>query len=359
MLKTAPTVFAVENMYQIMVPVTSPSLLWVQIGENNYYDESNGIMCSMSTLHRVTVPMDVLNQHRCYTVYERPLIERKPYFTETAEVEEHTFSFYPLPQSSIRAYHISDAHNDVEGPIKAAQAFGKFDMLILNGDILSDSGSPEAFENIYQICSALTGGTLPVVFSRGNHDLRGNYAEMFAAYTPSSGGNTYYTFRLGSLWGIILDCGEDKEDAHPAYGFTVCCSPFRKRQTGFLKDVIAKKEYESSDITTRVVISHIPFTNRAESPFDIEEDTYREWSALLSEYVRPHVMICGHTHETKVMPKGGVEDTYGQPCDVIVGGSPENGRFTGCGYIFGDNEIEVVFTDSLGMVSAPYSIAKG
>ena len=64
----------------------------------------------------------------------------------------------------------------------AAKAFGDIDFLILNGDILDHSGDPSKFANIYIICSEITGGNIPVVFSRGNHDLRGNYAEKFADY---------------------------------------------------------------------------------------------------------------------------------------------------------------------------------
>ena len=34
------------------------------------------------------------------------------------------------------------------------------------------------------------------------------------------------TFRLGNLWGILLDCGEDKNDDRPEYGGTICCHAF-------------------------------------------------------------------------------------------------------------------------------------
>ena len=209
MLKTAPAVFAVEDTYQILVSVTAPSLFWVEIGEESYYDASNGIMRSLSDLHRVTVPMSVLDAAEAYTVCVRPLIERKPYFTETEEVQTYTYPFYPVPQEKARAFHISDAHNRIEEPIRAAHTFGDIDFLIFNGDVLDHSGDPTKFDNIYILCDRLLGGSKPAVFSRGNHDLRGNYAEKFAEYTPNSNGNTYYTFRLGGIWGLLLDCGED------------------------------------------------------------------------------------------------------------------------------------------------------
>jgi len=193
MLKTAPAVFAVEDTYQIMVSVTAPSLFSVVVGNEEYFDESNGIMRSLSDLHRVSVPMAALDATGEYTVRVRPLVERKPYFTETAPVQEYTYAFYPVPEDNVRAYHISDAHNRVAEPLAAARAFGEIDFLILNGDVINHSGDPSKFDHIYEICAELTGGQKPVVFSRGNHDMRGNFAEKFAEYTPNAGGKTYYT----------------------------------------------------------------------------------------------------------------------------------------------------------------------
>ncbi|MBQ8340889.1 MAG: metallophosphoesterase [Clostridia bacterium] len=252
----------------------------------------------------------------------------------------------------MRAYHIADAHNRRTNPIAAANTFGEFDLLILNGDVIDHSGDPSKFDNVYDICSRLTCGSKPVVFSRGNHDMRGNYAERFADYTPNANGNTYYTFRLGGLWGILLDCGEDKLDSCDSYGYTICCHQFRQRQTAFLRRVIENKEreYSAEGVTHRVVISHVPFTTRFGEPFNIEEDTYTEWARLLREEVKPDVMICGHVHQIGVWERGGAKDSFGQPCPVVVGSRPEKERWLGCGFTFGKNDIKVTFTDSTGAI---------
>ena len=160
----------------------------------------------------------------------------KAYFTKTKNVLEKAYKFKPIPENNIRAYHIADAHNSIKEPVKAAETFGNIDFLILNGDVIEDSSNPKNFMNIYEICSCLTKGEKPVIFSRGNHDLRGDFAEKFADYTPSHRGNTYYSFRLGNIWGILLDCGEDKDDDHPEYGYSVACHTFRERQSDFLKN---------------------------------------------------------------------------------------------------------------------------
>jgi len=350
MLKTKPIVFAVGNEYQIMVELEKEALVSVKVQEELYFDESNGIMNSLSPIHRVCVPCKKLDIAKEYTVCVIPIINRKPYYTETEKELKFNFKFKPVPENNIRIYHIADAHSKIEEPVNAANTFGEIDLLILNGDIIDHSGSLDNFINIYEICSKITRGNVPVIFSRGNHDMRGNFAEKFADYTPSHNRNTYYTFKTGSIWGVILDCGEDKCDSNAEYGYTVACHSFRKRETEFLKNIIknSKYEYDQDDVKTKLVISHIPFTRKFKQPFDIESDIYKEWSSLLKNYIKPDLMLCGHTHECVIDYVGSKNDSLGQPCTVIIGSEPSEDKFTGCGLVISDKQIEIVFTDNFG-----------
>lgn len=362
--KHNPAVFAADKYYQIMMPCEKSCLFFVKVGNKYYYDESNGILCSKSKIHKVKVPAYELDNAKEYTVCIRPIIIRKAYFSKTKPVLQKTFRFYPIPENNIRAYHIADAHNNVEKPIKAAQTFGNIDFLILNGDVIEDSSKPSNFMNIYKICSELTKGEKPTVFSRGNHDLRGIYAEKFADYTPTHLGNTYYTFRLGNIWGILLDCGEDKVDDHPEYGFTVACHVFRERQTEFIKSIIenSKNEFEADGVKHKIVISHNAFVHRYNPPFDIEQDIFSEWSKLLKENVKPEIMICGHAHELNVYyPEDSSWNDNGSVCPVVIGSTIQKKKpayFAGCGYIFNDDGIEVVFTDCNGETLRKETISK-
>lgn len=352
MLRTTPAVFAVKKEYQIMVPVEKPSLMWVQVGDRKFYDAANGIMRSDVEVHRISVPMNVLDEAESYTVCEKEIIERKPYFTETKETSYYKFSFRPVKKTSdIRAYHIADAHNNVDGPIAAAETFGDIDFLIMNGDIPDHSGKTENFNTVYEIAAAVTKGEIPIVFSRGNHDMRGFFAEKFAEYTPGDRLNTYYTFTLGAIWGIVLDCGEDKGDDHPEYGGTVACHVFREKQTEFIKDVIKNKEneYGQNGVKYRLVISHNPFTFVREKPFDIEREVYSEWARLLKENVKPDLMISAHIHKFYIKQPGEDMDSLGQPCPLVVASKVKRGEyFAGAGFIFGKDEIGIVLTDDKG-----------
>ncbi|MBR2950982.1 MAG: metallophosphoesterase [Lachnospiraceae bacterium] len=353
MWKVNPAVFALGREYQIMQYVDCEAMMWVRVGDKIYYDAVNGILRSQTSVHRVTVPMEVLDREKRYTVYLQKVIDRKPYFPENAEPQSKEFSFRPLPDGVIRAYHIADAHDHVKEPVAAARAYGDFDFLILNGDIPNHCGFENNAETIYKIASELTDGSIPVVFSRGNHDMRGRYAENFAANTPCCNGNSYYTFRMGKIWGMVLDCGEDKPDTDPEYGSTICCHAFRQQETAFIRQAIAdaRTEYAAEGIAVKMVISHIPFTMRHPGVFDIETDTYAEWTKLLADHVKPDLILCGHMHEAEIIECKDEKDAFGQPCRVVVGSAVKteaDGKllFTGAGLSFENDRIEVRFTDN-------------
>ena len=323
--QTTPIVYAVGKNYQIMVPVSKETLMWAEVGGKCYYDDVNGILRSNCTTHRMTVPMKEMDKAKVYKICYRIVNERKPYYSDVSDVFEYSSAFCPVQTDNPKFFQIADTHNMVEKPVAAAKAFGRIDFLILNGDLPDHSGDVKNFTTIHRIASEITDGEFPVVFARGNHDMRGIYAENIAEHTPTDNGRSYYTFRLGSLWGMVLDCGEDKPDGHVEYAHTICCADFRERQTEFIKNVIlkAQKEYEADGIKQKIVIMHDPFTEYLQhQTSEADMKTYQEWASLLREYICPNVMICGHVHQAYVTGVGENLDNVGQPCPVVVGSAP-------------------------------------
>ena len=324
--------------------------MWVKVGDRCFYDDSNGILRSASTTHKMTLPMELLDEAKAYTVCYRNIIERKPYYSELSDVFEYTSAFRPVKHDgAIRICHISDAHNRVAEPVAVGGYFGdSLDLLILNGDIPNHSGDIKLFTAIHEIAAGITKGEIPVVFSRGNHDMRGIFAEKLEEHVPTDLGRSYFTFRLGRLWGLVLDSGEDKPDGGIEYGHTICCEDFRRRETEFLKNLTLPKdrpliaishicpvmttmkkgdifdieraegEYSADGVENRIVICHNPFTETLRPPFDIEIELFTEWARLLGEHIKPQFMLCGHIHKVYVSAIGSEHDHKGQPCPVIV-----------------------------------------
>ncbi len=352
-LKCTPAVFAVGDEYQIMVPVTTDVTMWVKVGDECYYDDCNGALRSAVSVHKMTVPQEELNAAGKYTVCYRRIYGRRAYYTSRErQVHEVDFKFRAPKNEKIVAYHISDTHDTVEAPIRALRYFesqyGKIDLLILNGDIMTMSVSAGVFDLMYDLFERATGGEVPIIYARGNHDTRGAFAERVMDYTPSGiNSASYYTVKYGNIWALVLDTGEDKDDDHIEYTDTAAFRGFRKRETKFIEKVIADKEYESKDIRHKLLISHTPFTMQHPAPFNIEEDRYKYWASLIKENIKPELMMCGHTHTLEYCPVGGEKDNFGQPCPMIIGSKPdkENDYFAAVGYIFTDEGIEAVFND--------------
>ena len=350
---TWPVVYLVGREYQIMVPVHSETLMWVRVGNEEFYDDVNGILRSSVKTHRMTVPAEKLDQAGKYTICFRRVIDRTPYYPKTSDIEEIDFCFKPVRENAeaIHVYHIADAHNRIKSPVAAGSYFGKeLDLLILNGDIADHSGEENGFNGLYEIAGTITHGEIPVVFSRGNHDMRGRYAEKLVEHVPVCNGKSYYTFRAGPLWGLVLDVGEDKLDSSEEYGHTICCHDFRKKETEFLRSVVlhADQEYAAPDVKYRMVIAHYPFfEGRTDPKFNIEREIYEEWCRMLRENVHPQVLLFGHNHHLYVSYPGKPDNASEIPCAAVVASLPQENPdlFAGAGLVFSQKGIEVLFTD--------------
>lgn len=322
-----PTVCPVGKEYQIMIVTQQEALLSVRVGDKEYYCHSNGIRKSAPGVHKFCVPTAELDKAHAYTVVIRKIIERRPYFPTSEPAVEVQYLFRPIEKTEdIHLYHIADVHGELQQALNIAKYCGKeLDLLVINGDISSTSNTFDDMILCYKIASGVTKGEFPCIISRGNHDLRGAKAEELALYMPGDNGKSYYTFRTGCIWGILVDTGEDKGDDHPEYGGTICCHEFRLAQDEMIKNIIkdAENEYAADGVKYRLIISHVPFPFKREDPFEIERPLYTEWTKRMRENMKPDFMLCGHTHTACISECGSEFDVFGQPCTIIVGSDVE------------------------------------
>ncbi len=354
-----PAVFAVEEDYQILMLTEKPVLVSVTVGDKTYYDDACGVRRSNTKTQRISVPQAALDAAGEYTLCVCEVIERKPYWPIIGEPHEYTYAFRPLTKTTdIRLYHIADVHGRTEDAIASAKAaVEQPDVLVFNGDIPDSCANFDQMHTLLLIASEVGRGVLPCLNARGNHDYRGAYTEHYVDYMPTSGGNSYYTFRLGCLWGVVLDCGEDKPDELDVYGGTICCHVFRERETEFLRRVSG---YDAPDVKYRLVLCHNPFTHTPPEPFNIEIPLFTEWATILREKVKPNLMICGHTHTIEVCEEGGRIDHKGQPCPIIIASNSKlidsplpNDQFdghTGALITLGEGVANVVCNDNRGTI---------
>lgn len=364
-------VYVVGHEYQIVFNATEHGIAWVEVGGEVYPDEKNGLMRSETLVHRVSVPMEKLDAARGYDVCFRALPERKPYWPELGETERCHYDFRPVDWSDgLQVYHIADAHSHAQEAIETGRYFGdQLDLLILNGDIPAESKTEQDVLSVFDMTGGITGGERPVLYVRGNHDTRGKYAVEFTDFIGTDEGRTYFTFRLGSVWGIVLDCGEDKLDTSVEYGGIVSCHTFRKRQTEFLKRVLAQadQEFNAPGVTRRIAVCHVPFMTdlmAGNAIFDIEKDIYAEWTALLNQ-MGIELMLCGHEHKLHTFMPGDARLRYGASFPVLVGAQPffwakegDSNRLIGTALTIDDTGIRADYTDNRGWHDAALTLTR-
>lgn len=344
----APCVYIAGESYQIVFATDKPGMAWTMVNGKKYADSETGLMRWKSVHHRMTVPMAEMDAARSYTVCFAAMEDRAPYYPVHAPVEERTFSFTPMDTAGgVKLYHIADTHGNYDDPIACAKQFPEH-TLVFDGDIADHNSAAEDLYLLFKINEHVTGGERPILFARGNHDTRGPAACILPELIPTVEGKTFFTFKAGDLFGISLDCGEDKPDAGVEYGDTVDFEPYRREETAFLEKVLESGEWKNAKY--RAVICHIPFTRSFEAPFDIEQDVYRRWVELLNA-MQIDVLICGHMHRYDVIMPGDGEDIYGQKFPVVVGSSrtKENG-LTGAAIDMDENGLRVRMTGPDGAV---------
>ena len=351
--RAPPAVYAVGGNYCVTLIPAARCVVWCRVGENTYYDDFNGVFRSERLLHQVYVPAEELEKAESYTVGYRCFAERLSDWNKPTAEGEVTFRFRPVRAENPRFYLISDVHGRKGSGIAAAQAFGKIDFLIVNGDMHGNCMTLESLLMDHFIAAALTGGEIPAVFLRGNHDMRGPWPERAEECIPLDGGKTYFTFRLGPVWGVALDCGEIRVDEHEKHGGVVCCHAMRLRETQWLRELTARgaEEFDAPGVKYRLAVSHVNFTDVLLPPFDIEEELYGQWAGLLREHIRPDCLLFGHQHKNHVTLPGSPRDRFGQSAPAIVAGVPSKTdplAFSGAGITLSPEFIDADYTDHTG-----------
>lgn len=305
-LRFDPSVFAVGHDYQIIFLTARKGIGWIEIAGERFTDEECGLL-QYGRVHKIPVPGAALSEAGAYTVvfaaYEE-MLSNRPVGVETVR---KTYRFTPLSGDSFRLFQFADTHGRVESALQTFEASGGCDILLLNGDLNSSSDSTDQFDTAFRLSAGAVHGERPVINARGNHDMRGAAATVLPAYIPTvcRGGRreTFYTFRQGLLWGLVLDCGEDKIDSHVEYGGSICCDAFRRRETQFLESLLtrAEQEYDAPGVLYRIAFCHMPFVEKMPAPFDPADDIYETWTSLLNR-MNIQLLLAGHMHAVYELP---------------------------------------------------------
>ncbi len=320
-------VYAVEDKYQIVFSTNDNSIVWVEIDGEKYYDLYAGSMKSKDLVHKIEVPQEKLDEAKSYTVNAQKMIYRGPFGGYKGKVISRDYSFRPVDTSNgLKYYSMSDVHGAYKGAVNAASYHSDMDFLILLGDMFSmiDSEYDAQFAN--KLAFAVTKGEFPVVYVRGNHEIKGDYAEDLYKYVGSKDENFYYTFTLSDIFGVVLDIGEDHDDDWWEYYDTAQFAVYQAEQTEMLNRLVSEKPYENYNYT--LAACHIPvtFVNSRKN----HEEVKKQWTVLLNQ-METDMFVSGHQHSLYPFVPGEVvpfEKLTYNPAYSGVTGKTYNGYYT-------------------------------
>ena len=299
-------VYAVGDNYEIVFATRVAGSGWVEIDGKNYYDEYAGQKRTSDRAHKIVVPQNVLDAAKKYTVRSRAMLSEQGFSGLLGYEVSRSYDFRPVDETDgIRFYAVSDSHDYNGAAAKAAQYYGNTtDFVVLCGDAINYLYTEENLSTVLSLAHVCTGGNVPCVFARGNHELKASGSERLHRFVGSDGEKFYYTFRLKNVWGVVLDMGEDHADDWKEFYGTALYEDYRKEQVAFLDGIVAnkEKEYAAPGVDYRVGVCHVP-TSFVEYDKDYLFDVLVEMNERLNE-IGLDVMLSGHLHEIFLVEKG-------------------------------------------------------
>ena len=298
---TKPVVYAVEDEYQIVFETSRLATAEVKVGDSIYYDTSSGTIKSSSKIHKIIVPMKILDFEKQYEVSSTNILYRGPYNGVKGRTITHASTFRGVdPTGGPFKFHVgSDFHDKKKSRIASIKyEWEELDFIVLAGDISSFLETKWNISFINQCAYEASNGEIPVIYNRGNHETKGLHRDELANAVGSKNNDFYFTVTLGEIFIIVLDLAEDHNDDWWEFYGTANYSAYRRKQISWLekiKDDVDHK-YMWQSYAYRYVISHQPlsFINEDKNGLFLEEEKTQVVNLLNDMQI--DASFAGHFH---------------------------------------------------------------
>ena len=216
----------------------------------------------------------------------------KPYWPERGNtVRGGTLRFTTLDpaHASARFAAITDTHEKVSrihallGEIRRTPE----DFVAHLGDTVNWAASEQQFEDVFLAPTAEDlGGTLPLLYVRGNHEYRGPFARRLGPYLHAQDDRYDYARDDGPLHLIAVDTGEDKPDDTNVYAGLDDLRDYRREGLARFGQALAVPRTRGAPFT--VVLGHQP-------DWGWTDGDNAKWTQLANA-AHVDLFIAGHVH---------------------------------------------------------------
>ena len=251
-----------------------------------------------------------------WTVWKAALTNLEPdtayayelvYRTSDRQGQTPSLRFRTLSEESetVKAAFFNDLHSRPD-TLKALMEHVEpedFEFSVLMGDCWQDPSSANGAEAVFAVLNdyirLLKAGEKPMLYIRGNHEVRGTFAASMAflfdlpMLDPTAAlGEQAHQFALtaGPIRLIALDTGEDFDKRADLF------EPMRRRQAGWLKR-IGSTDHAA---TWQILATHQPLYN---NNIWYSEASRVLWEPMLTE-TEIDIALAGHDHRWKHLPAG-------------------------------------------------------
>jgi len=351
-----PAVFgATVDSMAILQALDGPASGYLEIGETPELGirvacDDSGLMQFDRHVLKFTLPLLKPGQRYHYRLVLRPIDFRDAYtIIPGAIVTSPTFSFKaPDPAAAETRFVVwNDTHENTElirtlhGRTQSMQP----DFLLWNGDQVNDNHNPAQMAEQYLCPGGMPiAAATPLVYVRGNHDVRGAAARDLHRFTGTPGKRFYYAYRSGPLAALVMDTGEDKPDDHPVLAGMTAFAAMRAEQTRWLEKITTEPWFAAAP--HKVLFCHIPLWwsgQDGDQPYGTVAGACRdEWLPLLLK-AGVKIVISGHTHRHAWLPKDAT-----RPISQLVGGGPQPAEATLIAGHVTEDSLKLTVTDLTG-----------
>ncbi|MBP5640673.1 MAG: metallophosphoesterase, partial [Victivallales bacterium] len=258
---------------------------------------------------------------------------------QVPDASRHAYSFFFTADLQFSL----DRQHDIFGKLLKAADADSCDFFVLDGDVNSAFLPEDVIRGPFaQLCEH-GAAEKPIIYVRGNHEMRGEHGDRFLDFFATNIGTTYDVLRIGDTAFLLLDSWEDKPAKTP--GHTYCQwnldDWFINTESDWLKTAVESEKWTGAK--RRIVICHgAAYSHRDgcyHMPFVLQDmtDPYFEGQPPKSPL---NLWLAGHVHRylrsipgtddiaAEAMPpapfKGGKTYTY----PVLTVGGPGAGRVT-------------------------------
>ena len=289
-----------------------PGMSWVEIAPDSadhfygrarqrYYDVLAGRKVLTDSVHRVRIEGLKPDTKYRYRVFTQEVAEwryddwvtlgktactdvwrGKPYEFKTFPAKPHEVTFLVLNDIHERAQFMKDLCKNVD--------FKKLDFVLLNGDMSNRLRNQQHMMEAYlDTCVRMFATHTPLFFNRGNHELRGQFADYLYRYFPTNNGKYYRVQHVAGIDFLFIDTGEDKPDEDIEYSGIVNYDQYREEEARWLRGLRESKQVGKHPL---IVFSHIPPTlQKWHGPYHLQKTLMPELNKM-----NVSVMLSAHLH---------------------------------------------------------------